>query len=671
MPETVHSAPILIPGVEEPEEMRVEPLQVPVLTAPERMLRDAERQLGSNNSPAALLPALNRILAKYPDFADGYVRRLASLCGGNDRAAILSDVNRALKYASKLDSTWSVPSLLSMRAKMKYDKDNFAGVMEDLDKAVHADFSSARLFVNRTPALKASDEKETTCSWTGPDMDALVRRFPTDYRVYLLRGLYYSSFGGDSVKPAIGNFGKAAEMNPQSALPHYFSAQVLSSARLDTHSIQVIGYDSHTKVVAVPGVGNVSFPESISDEDIASVIRRRLQVGESLVPIHEILADINGKRYNVILEVPHWAARDEKEIKLRIDHWFKQQQELDELNKALALDPNLLPALRDRASGFYLHSFPPAYLELKQFEQAIADYDKILALDPKDAEIYNYRGVSKMQLGDTSGAIEDFSKAVDYEGHTAFDVPGHENRADAYMKTQQWDLAIQDLTTEISRYVGGQLLLMNVNQFRTLYPEYKGASDDAIARKLHQTFHGGMEYADFADQFLHVQNQQFPSTTIGDLYLKRSDAYLKAGKWPNAAADFRRATNGFPQDPDYESAIDRWREIGLAQTGQTYIDLKSFDDTHSDSIKLWIKQIRSDGASTPKPPPGFRLEEPYSVQRYELNCGSRQIRMISFAQDDASGKLTFSREIAKEANWESIIPDTLGEQLAEGACHSK
>jgi hypothetical protein len=82
------AAPVLISGVNEPDEMRVEPFPLTIdLTPPERMLGDAMKS-GGNNKPAALLPALNQILAKHPDFTDGYVMRLGALCEGNDLIAI-------------------------------------------------------------------------------------------------------------------------------------------------------------------------------------------------------------------------------------------------------------------------------------------------------------------------------------------------------------------------------------------------------------------------------------------------------------------------------------------------------------------------------------------------------------------------------------------------------
>ena len=59
------AAPVLISEVNEPDEMRVEPFSLTnsVLTAPQQMLADAMKSVG-NSKPAALLPALNQILAK-------------------------------------------------------------------------------------------------------------------------------------------------------------------------------------------------------------------------------------------------------------------------------------------------------------------------------------------------------------------------------------------------------------------------------------------------------------------------------------------------------------------------------------------------------------------------------------------------------------------------------
>jgi len=569
--------PILIPGIQEPEEMRVEPLPINKveLTAPERELAEATNNFSKVNL-VEMLPALDRILAKYPDFADGYVFRIGALCESNDRRRIISDLNNALRFmGNSRTGKDSVGSLLSMRAKVAYADGDYVGAMDGLDKAIGVDLAKAAEFTN-SGAAKPEKTASSVCVWTEPDMDALVQRFPTDYRSHMFRGLYFSffvSFNPEDwiVTRAMENFNKAAQLNPKSALPQLFKARLLSHFFVFNTRLNKLGW---------------------SDTG-----RDKLNAGV-----------------------------------------------VSEYTKALALDPNLLLALKGRAN---------ANLNLKQFQQAIADYDRILSLDPQDRAAHHDRGQAKMELGrDYYGAISDFSSAIKIEPRKLQEHYSYERRADAYIKTRQWDLAIRDLSTAISLQVGGSVLLMNIDQFRAIYPEYRSASNETIARKVQQTFYPNFKYEDFAKDFFN--RRALPSTVIPDLYLKRSDVYLKKGNWLLAAIEFRRAIDGFP---DYADAVDRWREIGQIVDGRSYIDMKTFDDARSDSIKVWIKNAR--GASD--------AIGPYELRRFELNCGARQIRTLSVANYDASGDVVGSREGGR---WASILPDSIGETLHSGACRA-
>jgi hypothetical protein len=216
------------------------------------------------------------------------------------------------------------------------------------------------------------------------------------------------------------------------------------------------------------------------------------------------------------------------------------------------------------------------------------------------------------------------------------------------------DLAEADLNSAISLQIGGLTLLSNIDQFRAIYPEYKAAPNDAIAHKLKDTFYPSMQYADFAKAFLadNVPKGFFSSTTTPDLYLKRSDIKLKAGKWHSAFVDFERASRGFPQ---YASAIERWREIGARDKEHTFLDMKTFDDAHGESLRLWIKQ--SQGA--------LDASAPYSVQQFELNCTTRQILSLSFANYSGDGNVIGASEGGK---WETIVPDSFAENLFNGSC---
>jgi len=85
---------------------------------------------------------------------------------------------------------------------------------------------------------------------------------------------------------------------------------------------------------------------------------------------------------------------------------------------------------------------------------------------------------------------------------------------------------------------------MNVSQFRAIYPEYKSASNDAIARKLQETFYPNFGYEGFAKDFFN--RRAMSSTVIPDLYLKRSDAYLKKRKLASSLNRFSPCRKRIP-----------------------------------------------------------------------------------------------------------------------------
>jgi len=258
-------------------------------------------------------------------------------------------------------------------------------------------------------------------------------------------------------------------------------------------------------------------------------------------------------------------------------------------------------------------------------------------------------GQAKMLSLSPYEAISDFTDAIKLEGRELLKSKAYEGRADAYMQTHERDLAIQDLTTAISLQIGGGVL-GNVSQFRAIYPEYGAASDEAIAQKLNQTFHPDIKYEDFSQRFL--TGHTLFSAIIPDLYIKRSDAYLRKGDWHSALIDFHRATNGFP---DYAVGIDHWRQFDETSNTHSYVDMKNFDDASDGSVKLWIKQahVVNDARG------------PYELYRFELNCSAEKIRTLSWAEYNASGTLVKSGEGGR---WGSIWPTSLGEILEHGAC---
>jgi tetratricopeptide (TPR) repeat protein len=202
---------------------------------------------------------------------------------------------------------------------------------------------------------------------------------------------------------------------------------------------------------------------------------------------------------------------------------------------ALARDPQFAPGYASRAGALF---------SLKEYRQAIRDYDRAIELHAT-AALYNDRGLVKVQLEDYSGAIADFGASIrlgceEYCG-------SFENRAVAYMKMHDYPRAVADYTTQIRRVLSNAVILMRIDQFRRVYPEYDAVADLELAERLRVLFFPQMARDAFKQSFL-VDAKALPiSGLLPELYLQRGDAYAKLGHVKQANRDYDRVSKAFPE----------------------------------------------------------------------------------------------------------------------------
>jgi tetratricopeptide (TPR) repeat protein len=82
----------------------------------------------------------------------------------------------------------------------------------------------------------------------------------------------------------------------------------------------------------------------------------------------------------------------------------RRKEAIEDFSKALELAPNRDPMIL-RVRGL-------AFLQDKQYERALEDYDRFLRLRPDDPEAWHNRGVSRLYLGDRPGAVADLRRAL-------------------------------------------------------------------------------------------------------------------------------------------------------------------------------------------------------------------------------------------------------------------
>ena len=579
VPSTLSQAPVsdgaLIQGIVEPLELRGE---AQAFSEPSELQRRLSEVMPRSNDSEDLKRArevVNAVIQVYPNSSQALSTRLLLSCQIEQIVdpSTVNDIDEVIRLQkSRQDGDTELvlltePELLKMKAKLEYDAGNHKKAVGDLYAAVSFDIHDADNVLNSGGV--APENKSAPCSWYKPDLDQLIKDYPADFRVYLLRGLHYAVFArfddtGKYVQPTIADYRHAAALNPKSPLPQYFLG--------------------------------------------------RLYLGS--------LAMLFGTDPNTA---------------------GKKAKALAAFDTAIQLDPNFTEGYFARAE---------LYLGLKQYRNAVRDFDKVIAVSPRVEGAYHDRGVAKFESSDFYGAISDFSSAID--GKLADLKLAYENRADAYGKVNNYNNAIKDYTEAIKIEFGRQLFLMNITQVKKLYPEYRSVPDEVLCRKLHLMFFRNMKYEDFARQLMQVNLKKgdFDSFLIPDLLAKRADAYLRAGDYRRGITDYQRSADGFEYG---RKTVSRWHVVS-SSSQELSIDSETAEFDNQSSPRFWIKLLDTKQAT----------KGAYKVEQWVVDCNVKKIKIHSFLAYDARGKVLDSND--RETGWESTVPDSLGEQIYKGMC---
>jgi type IV pilus biogenesis/stability protein PilW len=271
---------------------------------------------------------------------------------------------------------------------------------------------------------------------------------------------------------------------------------------------------------------------------------------------------------------PGSAGRESAAFYLDIGVALYQKGRLDqaiaEFNKAIELNPRDAEAYNYRGS---------AYLQKGQVDLAISDYDQVLRLKPRDAEVYTDRGVAYGAKGQFDRAIADFNRAIELKPSYAL---AWSCRGGMYLHKGQLDRAIADFSKAVEVDPG---YAMGYNNRGTAYMQQK-RYDQAIF--------------DF-DKALRLDPRQ------ASAYANRGIVYFEKGQIDRAITDLTKAleidsgvapayearAKAYTNQGEYQKA---WQDVDRAQK----LGMKVDQDFLRDLRKLAPRgQGPSSGAARP------------------------------------------------------------------------
>jgi tetratricopeptide (TPR) repeat protein len=199
---------------------------------------------------------------------------------------------------------------------------------------------------------------------------------------------------GRSYKDSLAFSTLAIQTNPSSALAHFIHGNALFER--GDYGGAMTDFD---KVIAI----NPEHLEALYNRAILH--QREGNYRDSLRDLDRVLLikpDSDASVYHARGVARGWLERNGDPSDP--DREARLAEAVNDLDRAVALDPQLGDALYNRAS---LNLFRNRYAE------ALGDLDRIVLIDPNaGASIYNARGIARAGLGDQTGAMADFDRAL-------------------------------------------------------------------------------------------------------------------------------------------------------------------------------------------------------------------------------------------------------------------
>lgn len=334
------------------------------------------------------------------NFVEAYINRSNSYFELKDYKNALIDIEKALKLNPNQPISYNNRGLI-LKFQKKYNE-----ALIDFEKAISLDKKYYEAYVHKLITLTESNRQEEAKQY----VKTLKKEINTNPEICIVTYGYYSYLGDNNQAMAELNTGLALDKKNEKILSER------AHLKDDINDDQGAVLDYNELIKLNPAESKYYFGRSSSNYDLKQYEKviddctKAIELNKNYYAAYVMRGDV----YDTMGEEVKSIADYEKAITIRPDYEFaynelgkiyyiKKQysKALEVLNRILENNPNIISSLEYRAA---------CKSETRDFNGAIADYDKIILLNPKDYKAYINKGFQEDKNNAKVEACNDVKK---------------------------------------------------------------------------------------------------------------------------------------------------------------------------------------------------------------------------------------------------------------------
>jgi tetratricopeptide (TPR) repeat protein len=306
--------------------------------------------------------------------AEEYFYRAYEFAEKGDYAGSISDLTKAIELNPNNDRFYYNRGT----SYYKFDKDYYGAAEDDYNKAIKINPNFVEAYHNRGIVRNALNKSYLAIS----DFNKAIEINPNNPELYFNRGS--AKKNEKNYYGAIADYTKALEINP-----NYFYAYLQKALTKDKLKDYTGAIADYTKALEInPNSDQAYFARALA--------KKSIEMYDDAIADYTKAIELNPN------ESAYYQSRGHLKNNGTNDYYGAI------VDFTIAIDKSTNP----NYIADYYNSRGRAKALLKNFNEALSDYNKAIKIDANKPDYYSNRGFSKAKLSDYFGAIADYTKAI-------------------------------------------------------------------------------------------------------------------------------------------------------------------------------------------------------------------------------------------------------------------